>query len=177
VFSLLQSFLNDIYVTGVVVVGLAAAAWMGIHYLRYAEFVLAGEILRTGEFRRSINARMHLSAFANEISRAASIEDCWGAILKSMPTFGFAAVRLRTANRMFEQWDPTVSSKRYWTMRVPLSESDSIEFARELNSPVLPMVVVSFLDLLAAELSSKLVQEATGDALARGNSVAVQTGD
>ena len=157
VFSLLQSFLNDFYLAGLVVVLVfAAMAWMGVHYLRYAEFVLAGQMLRTGEFQRSLNARLHLSSLETAISKANSIEECWETLLKIHETFGFAAVRLHVGGRTFESWDPQVSAPNYWMLKIPLSNRDYVELAREFGSPVLPMVAVPFVDLMAATLSGKL---------------------
>jgi len=178
VFSLLQNFLNNFYVAGLVIIAFVAVAWMGIHYLRYAEFMLAGQMLRTGEFQRSVNARLNLSEFEKAISTASTIEECWEIVLRIRETFGFAAIRLKARGRLYESWERHVSTPRYWTMHIPLSDRDYIELAREFGSPVLPMVVVPFVDLLAATLSVKLQDQAQADPLAAGNTpVVVKSGN
>jgi len=175
VFSLLQSFLNNFYVAAVLVIVFGAVAWMGIHYLRYAEFMLAGQMLRTGEFQRSVNARLNLSAFETAISNATSIDECWEIVLDIRHTFGFAAVRLQAGHKLYEHWEPHVRAPRYWTMHIPLSERDYIELAREFESPVLPMVVVPFVDLLAAALSDRLSDYTSPVAVGtRNDSMALQ---
>jgi UDP-GlcNAc:undecaprenyl-phosphate GlcNAc-1-phosphate transferase len=156
IFSLLQSFLNDFYLAGLVVLVFIAVAWMGVYYLRYAEFMLAGQMLRTGEFQRSLNARLHLSSLEASIAKSNSMEECWENLLKIYETFGFAAVRMHVGGRTYENWDPQVSAPNYWTLKIPLSERDYVELAREFGSPVLPMVAVPFVDLMASTLSAKL---------------------
>jgi UDP-GlcNAc:undecaprenyl-phosphate/decaprenyl-phosphate GlcNAc-1-phosphate transferase len=155
-FSLLQSFLQDAYIAGGLVFLFAVVAWIGVHYLRYAEFMLAGQMIRTGEFQRGVNARLNLSSFEKAILNSPTMDDCWVEILKIRSTFGIAAVRLQAAGNLYEAWDSHVTAPRYWTMHVPLSERDYIELARELRSPDVPMAVVPFIELLAATLSDKL---------------------
>ncbi len=172
--SLLQSFLHNIYAAGLAVLIFVAVAWMGIHYLRYAEFMLAGQMLRTGEFQRSVNARLNLTTFEKAISSAKTIDDCWEMILKIQDTFGFAAVRLQAAGRVYESWDVHVRAPQFWTMSIPLSQNgDCIELAREFNSPVLPMVVVPFVELLAAALSDKLKDQMISSAAADANTAGI----
>jgi UDP-GlcNAc:undecaprenyl-phosphate GlcNAc-1-phosphate transferase len=156
IFSLLQSVLNSGYVTAAVVVLFAAMAWAIIHYLRYAEFLLAGQMLRTGEFQRSVNARLNLSSFEQAIRDAETLDDCWNVILGVRHTFGFAGVRLQAGGALYEDWPNIVDTPDYWKMHIPLGGHSSIELAREFGSQTLPMVVVPFIDLLAAALSDKV---------------------
>ena len=177
IFSLLQMLLHDAYIAGMVVFVFAVIAWMGIHYLRYAEFMLAGEMLRTGEFQRSVNARMNLSSFEKEILNAGTIDECWEAILKIRQTFGIAAIRLHAGGKSYEHWEPHVTAPDYWTMHIPLSDHEYVEIGREFGSPVLPMVVVPFVDLLAAALSDKLKDQASRAVSAGESSVILQPGN
>jgi UDP-GlcNAc:undecaprenyl-phosphate GlcNAc-1-phosphate transferase len=176
VFSLLQSVLNNIYMAAGVVLVFIAVSWAVIHYLRYAEFMLAGQMLRTGEFQRSVNARLNLSSFEQAIADAATIGDCWEIILGVRETFGFAAIRMHAGGRLYEVWPPEAASPRYWTMHIPLSDRDYIELAREFGHPTLPMVVVPFIDLLSAALADKLEHQARSAAVAVSSSVALRPG-
>jgi UDP-GlcNAc:undecaprenyl-phosphate/decaprenyl-phosphate GlcNAc-1-phosphate transferase len=175
VFSLLQSVLADAYMAAGVVVAFVAVAWAGIHYLRYAEFMLAGQMLRTGEFQRSVNARLKLSSFERSINDAATIDDCWKAIVKTEATFGIAAVRLYAGGRLYEHWGAEINGEQFWTMRVPLNDTDWIELAREFGSPVLPMVIVPFVELLAVTVAKKLKdQSASASVTDTGSAAAFQ---
>jgi UDP-GlcNAc:undecaprenyl-phosphate/decaprenyl-phosphate GlcNAc-1-phosphate transferase len=156
-FSLLQSILHDVYAAGLTIVGFTIFVWMGIHYLRYAEFMLAGQMLRTGEFQRSVNGRISLASFEKAIAGAKTMDECWEIIVNVHETFGFSAVRLHVAGRVYERWAMHVRPPRYWTMYLPIStHGEYIELGREFGSPVLPMVVVPFVELLTAAVSNKL---------------------
>jgi UDP-GlcNAc:undecaprenyl-phosphate GlcNAc-1-phosphate transferase len=161
VFSLMQSFLNNFYLAGLVVIVFVAVAWMGINYLRYAEFMLAGQMLRTGEFQRGVDARLNLSEFEKAISTASTIDECWETILRIRETFGFAGIRLNAGGKLYESWEKHPDAPPYWTIYIPLSDRGFIELSREFGSPVLPMVVVPFVEALAAALSAKLMTPTT----------------
>lgn len=175
-FSLIQSFVRDVYVAGFLVVAFVAVAWLGIHYLGYAEFMLAGRLLRIGELQRSVSAQLNLSAFQKSISAAKTPGDCWQAILTFQAIFGFAAVRMELQGVLYESWDASVVAPQYWLLRIPVSENDYVELAREFGSPVLPMVTVPFVDVLAASLSFKLKEWAVTAVSPGSASVAMQPG-
>jgi len=63
VFSLLQSFSHSNQIASMVVIVFCAVAWMGIQYLKYAEFTLAGRFLFHGELQRTVKAHIDLDAF------------------------------------------------------------------------------------------------------------------
>lgn len=156
-FSLIQSFVKNFYTAGLVVLLFAAVAWVGIHNLHYAEFVLAGRLLRKGKFQRSsVSANLKLNSFEKSIAKAQTLDECWEAVLNAQETFGFAAIRMQVGDLIYESWGPEVSGPDYWTVKVPVTDGSYVELARQLHSPVLPMVVVPFIDRLASALSSQL---------------------
>ncbi|HYP12632.1 MAG TPA: hypothetical protein VEQ63_01805, partial [Bryobacteraceae bacterium] len=108
----------------------------------------------------------NLASFEKAIVSAKNIDDCWDTILKVQETFGFSAARLNANGRLYESWGLHVRAPKYWTMQIPLSDNgDYIELARDFGSSVLPMVVVPFVDLLAASLSDKLKDQTIPDAV------------
>jgi UDP-GlcNAc:undecaprenyl-phosphate/decaprenyl-phosphate GlcNAc-1-phosphate transferase len=154
-FSLLQSRLQDVYVAAAVVVVFGVVAVISVRRLRYAEFMLAGQMLRAGEFQRSVSAKIHLSSFEAAILKARNMDECWQAILSMQQPFGFAAIRIWSRGVMYES-GPAPSTARFWTMHLPLNSHDYIELTREFGSPVLPTVVVPFAELVASTLAEKL---------------------
>lgn len=166
-FSLVQSFVNNFYTAGFVVLLFAAVAWVGIHNLHYAEFMLAGRLLRRGEFQRSVSANLKLISFEKAIAKAETLEECWQAVLGAQETFGFAAMRMRVGDVLCENWPLEVAGPDYWIMKVPISHDGYVELARQLHSPVLPMVVVPFIDRLASALSSQLQEPSVAVSLAK----------
>jgi UDP-GlcNAc:undecaprenyl-phosphate/decaprenyl-phosphate GlcNAc-1-phosphate transferase len=161
--SVLQTFLNNVYVAVGAVAVFVAVVWMAIHYLRYAEFMLAGQMLRTGEFQRSVNARVNLSSFEKAIARAGTWDECWETILAIRGAFGIAALRLQIAGRTYECWEPAIAGPQYWTIRAPISDNDYVEMAREYGSPVVPMAMVPFTELLVVALSEKMREFAVAE--------------
>jgi UDP-GlcNAc:undecaprenyl-phosphate/decaprenyl-phosphate GlcNAc-1-phosphate transferase len=168
IFSLVQGFANNIYIAAVVVVLFLAIVWTAVHHLGYAEFMFASRLLRLAELQRGVTASMSLSSLERTLKQARTPGECWAAISGMLDTFGFAGARMRLGGMVFENWSASLDSPPYWLMRIPLStRGDYLEFARELNSPVLPMVVVPFIDLVSAllpaalEASSELQDQAT----------------
>lgn len=158
VFSLAQSFVNDIYIAALVVIVFIAVAWMCVRYLGYAEFMLAGRLIRTGEFQRNVSAQLNLTSFEKSLAAAQTLDDCWTAIVRAHQTFGFAGVRMSIGGIAYEDWELRHSEQNYWVIRIPLPARDYLELAREFNSPVLPMALAPFVDMLGSALSSKLKQ-------------------
>jgi UDP-GlcNAc:undecaprenyl-phosphate/decaprenyl-phosphate GlcNAc-1-phosphate transferase len=173
-FSLIQSLISNVYLAGFVVVVFVAVAWMGIHYLEYSEFILAGRLLRIGAFQRSVSANLNLTSFEKSMAKAETIDDCWQTLLAVYEIFGFAAIRMRVAGVTYQRWDPGISPPHYWTMRLPISDKDYVELARPFGSNVLPMTVVPFVDILASALAAKLEDRAPS---AMNASVALQQGN
>jgi len=155
-FSIAQSFVNNLGLAAVVVAAFVTVTWMGVHYLSYAEFMLAGRLLRVGELQRSVSARLQLAALEKAILDAKSLNDCWTAIVNVRDTFGFAGMRMNIGGTVYEDWRPGISREHYWVMTIPIGTHGFVEMARELGSPTLPMVVVPFIDLIASALSDKL---------------------
>lgn len=158
VFSLTQSLVNDVRLSSLVVVSFILLTWIGVHFLGYGEFMLAGRLLRAGEFQRTVNAQLSLSSFQEQIASARNLPEFWEATVAGRKTFGFSAMRLHTAGVTFEDWSPEVNGPGYWTIHIPLSDSDFVELARPVGSPVLARAVIPFIDLLAVALTAKLAE-------------------
>ena len=177
-FSIVQSLISNVYAAAFTVIVFVAVAWLGIHYLEYSEFILARRLLSIGVFQRSVSASLNLTAFEKAIADAPTIDDCWETLLRTYETFGFAGIRMRAAGSFYENWGPEIVSPRFWTMRIPISDRDYIELARSIGSPVLPMTVVPFVEVLAGALSAKLQEtEAAEMSAANPITVAMQPGN
>lgn len=158
--SLVQSIVNNFYVAITLVIVFAALAWMGIHSLDYAEFMLARRLLRVGDLKRSVHAQLTLSSFERSVLKATTLDECWDAITGIYTSFGFAGVRINAAGRIFESWPEEMEPTQFWTMRLPVGTFGYIELARELGSPVLPGSAAPFAELLAEGVASCLQRQA-----------------
>jgi UDP-GlcNAc:undecaprenyl-phosphate GlcNAc-1-phosphate transferase len=90
--SLLQSFTRSFYVALLVALLFCIVSWIGIRYLSYSEFMLAGRFVRTGEFQRALNTQLAVDAFSAVLSHATDPESCWRAIRQHYRSLGFSAV-------------------------------------------------------------------------------------
>lgn len=160
-FSLLQGMLHSFSVALLVLFGLFVL--LGIQYLGYAEFDLAGRLLFSGVFQRTVGAQLDLRKFRAAMVAAGTPADCWEVIREACGKFGFEQVRLSLAGEVFDgALHPSAASG--WTVRVPLTNGGYAELVRPFASDVLPMVVAPFLDCLRETLVQKFPEIAPEEA-------------
>jgi len=160
-FSLLQGVVHSFSLALVVLFGLFVL--LGVQYLGYAEFDLAGRLLFSGEFQRSVSAQLDLRKFRAALAAAATPSGCWEVIREACGKFGFHQVRLCLAGEIFE-YSSDDSAAPGWTVRVPLANGDYAVLTRPFASAVLPMVVAPFVDSLREILVEKFPEIATHEA-------------
>jgi len=151
-FSLLQGLLHSL--TGALIILFGVFIVLGIQYLGYAEFDLAGKLLFSGEFQRTVGAQIELRKFRATLAVADSPAACWEVIREALAKFGFQQARLCISGEVFEYSgvEPEVPG---WTIRVPLSNGGYANLTRAFESNVLPMTVAPFVDVLRQSLNQK----------------------
>ena len=160
-FSLLQLVVHSF--SGALLLLFGVFVLLGIQYLGYAEFDLAGRLLFSGEFQRSVSAQLELRKFRAALAAAGTPAGCWDVIREACGKFGFEQVRLCVAGEIFE-YSADDSGAPGWTVRVPLANGDYAVLARPFASPVLPMVVAPFVDSLRETLVEKFPEDAAHEA-------------
>jgi UDP-GlcNAc:undecaprenyl-phosphate GlcNAc-1-phosphate transferase len=160
-FSLLQGVVHSF--AGALLLLFGVFVLLGIQYLGYAEFDLAGRLLFSGEFQRTVSAQLDLRKFRAALAAAGTPGGCWEAIREACGKFGFQQVRLRLAGEIFE-YCADESGVPGWTVRVPLSNGDYVVLVRPFASEVLPMVVAPFVDSLRETLVGKFPESAMNEA-------------
>ena len=159
IFSLAQGFIANVYLSLVVGLLFVVVVWFVVHKLRYAELMFAGRLLRLGELQRGVSASLELSTFEKSLSSAAGPGDLWKALTSIAMNFGFTDVRMHTGGVLYEHWSIPADRPGYWIVRVPLTtDGDYVELARPVGSPVLPMAVAPFLDVLAGAFSARVAE-------------------
>jgi UDP-GlcNAc:undecaprenyl-phosphate GlcNAc-1-phosphate transferase len=160
-FSLLQGVMHSFSGSLLLLFGLSVL--LGIQYLGYAEFDLAGRLLFGGDFQRSVSAQLELRKFRAALAAADTSAGCWEVIREACGKFGFQQVRLCLAGERFE-YSAEESGAPGWTVRVPLSNGDYAALERPFESDVLPMVVAPFINSLREALVGKFPEIATSEA-------------
>jgi len=151
-FSLLQGVVHSF--SGALILLFCVFMLLGIQYLGYAEFDLAGRLLFHGEFQRTVSAQLDLRKFRAALAAAATPADCWEVIREACSKFGIQKARVCLGGQVYE-YSSGQSKDPGWTMRVPLANRDYAVFSRPFASPALPMAVAPFVDLLRQTLVEK----------------------
>jgi len=160
-FSLLQGVVHSF--AGALLLLFGVFVLLGIQYLGYAEFDLAGRLLFSGEFQRTVSAQLDLRKFRAALAAAATPAACWEVIREDCAKFGFQHARLFLAGEIYEYTAEDAEASG-WTVRVPLSNADYAVLCRPFACTLLPMVVAPFVDLLRQTLVEKFPESAAVEA-------------
>jgi hypothetical protein len=152
-FSLLASALHS-KLSGLIVVLFAGAAWLGIRQLYHAKFASAIRIFLGRKFRRIIDTETRTADFEASLTRATSMENCWAAIRAGSQSFGFHEVRMSLCGRLFEDAGSGPAKPR-WQLRIPLPDSQWVNFYRDFDSQMNPMVLSAFVGAVQRGLEAR----------------------
>jgi UDP-GlcNAc:undecaprenyl-phosphate GlcNAc-1-phosphate transferase len=156
-FSLLQGVVHSF--AGALILLFGVFVLLGIQYLGYAEFDLAGRLLFSGEFQRTVGAQLDLRKFRAGMAAAITPADCWDLIREACRKFGFQQARLCLGGEIYD-YAANEAEVPGWTVRVPLCNGDYAVLSRPFASDVLPMAVVPFVELLRQTLVEKFPESA-----------------
>jgi UDP-GlcNAc:undecaprenyl-phosphate GlcNAc-1-phosphate transferase len=132
--------------SGLLVILFCVAVWIVIQNLGYGEFTMAGEMFLKGKFRRIIDVETRLMDLEAELSIATEIQDCWKVILKGSKEFGFHGVRLNVSGMIFE--DSQRDTGTEWQIRIPLAQSQYVNFYRDFRTDVNPLILNAFVSTI-----------------------------
>jgi UDP-GlcNAc:undecaprenyl-phosphate/decaprenyl-phosphate GlcNAc-1-phosphate transferase len=135
----------------------ACAAIFGIQELGYAEFEAAMRVLVRGGIRREIHAELAVRTFEQGLRAATTADDCWDVLLRASEEFGFHLIRMRLANRMFENGPEAMRSS---AISIAISEDDWIELSLGTNTVQHPNALVPFATTIQQVLADKSVDVA-----------------
>jgi len=155
VLSLLVSALHDQF-SGLIVVLFGGAVWIGIRQLDYHEFASASRMLFGGRFRRIIDVEARLKDFEGTLAKAESVEECWNQVRSGSRDFGFHEVRMSLGGRLFEDLhSDTTAAKPRWQLRIPLPDSQYVNFYRGFDSEMNPLVISAFVEAVQRGLEAR----------------------
>src|ERR1700722_20051429 len=153
ILSLLASALHNQF-SGLIVIVFGGAVWIGIRQLDYTEFASASRMFLGGKFRRIIDVETRVADFESSLSKASTVEECWDQICSGSRSFGFHEVRMSLCGRVFEQ--PCLGPvKPMWQLRIPLSNSQYVNFGRGFDSEMNPLVLSAFVEAVQRGLEAR----------------------
>lgn len=141
--------------SGLIIIGFCGFAFLGIKHLDYTEFKTAGQMFLKGGFRRIIDAETRLVELEQALLNARDLEECWGMVLAGSREFGFGGVRMSAHSGLFETL-PRGTTGRSWQVRIPLTHSHYINFTRDFESNIDPVVLSAFVDCMERGLKRKV---------------------
>lgn len=144
--------------SGLIVILFGGAAWLLISQLDYSEFASASRMFFGGTIRRMIDIEARLKDFEANLAKAANVEDCWEHIRAGSRDFGFHDVRMSFSGRVFEEYhaDATAAKPR-WQLRIPLSNSQYVNFYRGFDSDMDPLVISAFVEAVQRGLQARAI--------------------
>ena len=86
--SLLQSVVSNYYVAALILLLFLAAVWFGIHYLGYAELILAGRIMRGDTLQRTVRAHLAVSSFESAVEFRTNLRRLLAGPVRLLPAIG-----------------------------------------------------------------------------------------
>jgi len=156
--SLLVGAYHNQY-SGLIVVLFSIPAGVGIQYLGYAEFSKAGRLFLKGGFRRIIDAETRLHNFEMSLAKAADLDTCWATITEGSKQFGFQGVRMNVAGTVLEDWTGW-SAKPLWQLRIPLNGTQYINFFRDFEGHLDPLILSAFVSCVERGLKENAIRHA-----------------
>jgi UDP-GlcNAc:undecaprenyl-phosphate/decaprenyl-phosphate GlcNAc-1-phosphate transferase len=159
VLSLLASALHNQF-SGLIVIVFGGAVWIGVRQLDYTEFASASRMFLGGKFRQIIDVETRMADFESSLSKAQTTEECWDHIRAGSLDFGFHEVRLSLCGRVFEESN-LGSAKPRWQLRIPLPNSQYVNFSRDFDSALNPLVLSAFVEAVQRGLKARSVAPAT----------------
>ena len=146
--------------SGLIVILFAGAAWICISQLNFGEFAAASRMLLDGKFRRIIDIETQTAHFEASLTKATNMEDCWAAIRAGSQIFGFHEVRMSLCGRLFEDACSGPAKPR-WQLRIPLPDSQWVNFYREFDSDLNALVISAFVESVQRGFESKSAAQTT----------------
>jgi len=95
-----------------------------------------------------------MADFESSLSKATSVEECWAQIRTGSQGFGFHEVRMSLGGRVFEEAS-SGSTKPRWQLRIPLQNSQYVNFSRDFDSDMNPLVLSAFVEAVQRGLEAR----------------------
>jgi len=162
--------------SGLTVILFAGATWIGIRQLDFDEFASASRMFLGGKFRRIIDIETRTADFEASLTKATNMEDCWAAIRAGRQSFGFHEVRMSLCGRLFEDACSGPAKPR-WQLRIPLPDSQWVNFYRDFDSQMNPLVLSAFVGAVQRGLEARTALTRMPPASERYHTAAAAAGD
>jgi UDP-GlcNAc:undecaprenyl-phosphate GlcNAc-1-phosphate transferase len=132
------------------------AASLGWRHLGYVEFSAARKLLGIGVFRGLLNVQLTFDNFANDLSGARNVEECWDVLRRWYQGLGFVGVIFCADGLKYTDRVSPRTLARTWQMRVQLEDASYVNLIGESRGGGPGPKAVSFADCISYLLAEKL---------------------
>ncbi len=136
---------------GFVLVLVCLAAWLGLQHLGYNEFSVAGRLVLGGTFRSVLSAQLALEEFELEVQADLTLEQCWDAVSRACPQFGFSGIVFHLDD-VKRRWGTDAG----WQARIDFPGHGYISLWRESGVKSRGAAAVLFVDSVSRVFNKKL---------------------
>jgi len=133
--------------------------WIAVKRLRYLEFAVARDVFLSGKVGRIIDAETKLSHLREQLLASERVMDCWAAILGGSRQFGFGGVRMYMDGLVLEEHG--AECRGTWQLRVPLPGGEYVNFFRDFDRNVDPVVLSAFAACVETALTDRFKRKHT----------------
>jgi hypothetical protein len=142
--------------SGLLLIVFCVAAWIGIQMAGYVEFDTARQLVLTGTFRHIVGARMFVSEFEKKMSAATTTDEYWTTIRDASRELECKHVRLALRGAVFEDQDRRRDERPCCTLRIPLSDTEYVNFKYPAESSKRHAVAISsIVEILQRALAAR----------------------
>jgi UDP-GlcNAc:undecaprenyl-phosphate GlcNAc-1-phosphate transferase len=137
---------------GFVIVVVFLAVALGMQYLGYNEFIVAGRVVLGGTLRSVFSAQLALEAFEQELHPDMTLQQYWHVLSRTSPHFGFSGIMFQLDDVKFG-WGIDAG----WQTRIDFPGHGYINLWRESGATSsIGMAGVLFVDCVSRVFSKKL---------------------
>jgi UDP-GlcNAc:undecaprenyl-phosphate GlcNAc-1-phosphate transferase len=153
--SLLHSVFQNHRFGGLLLVLFGAAVFIGVRYLRYAEFGALRSFLRLG-LRPMLRTHVILETLERALAKVHSVEECWDALQVAARDLGYSQMYGCFSGKRFGILPSRDQNLTFWQMRVNLTNGDFVNITQRLGTTELPVLVAPFVEVVRRVLPGKL---------------------
>lgn len=153
--SLLQSQIGGA-LSAMVLAGFCLIVWFGIRQLHYIEFHAACRLLLGGGIRRMLRAEVSLGTLEETLAGSKTADEAWRCIVLASRLFGFSRASLVLGENVLEQRFNRAPQENCWSMRIPLTGCDYIEFSQEFHPPDGVLPTAFFVDIVRRAFTARM---------------------
>jgi UDP-GlcNAc:undecaprenyl-phosphate GlcNAc-1-phosphate transferase len=144
------------HVPGLALVAFCAIVWLAIQYLGYEEFDAARHMIFGGIFRRTLNANLSISQLETAVHVAATLDECWDALVQTSRGLGFSEASVQFNGRHLTARLAEVDSAECWDLRIPLNHSGHVYLRVPLHSAQPPATISRLVTAVGTNFANKM---------------------